>query len=652
MRNVAYAISVRPPRAVYICTDLSHSPTDNLCRSTRVPKFAPVSDSAMTSTLLVPTVDSTRLTALLDSLVRRGVPVMFVGGAGTGKTSLMKSYLSGRSTVDETFLTTTITLNYFMDSASLQSRLDGAIDKRSGRLYVPPHGKRLVLFFDDLNLPYIETYGTQNALSLLRQVIDHRSYYDRSDLGTRRDVADLGFTAAMNPTAGSFTITERLQRCFATFAAAMPSDADLTTIYSSILGGHLGRGAAFASDVRAMLDPLVDATLRMHKSVTVDFLPDAERFTYTWSMRELASVFSGLAAARGELYATPLKLVRLWAHEMMRVYGDRLIDEADTAKFDARLRATAKVVFKDIELEAILAKPLLHTSFAAQPPGLGSDAAYVPLPVGEQGIGMLSKTLSAKLEEYNAAHPTMDLVLFEAAMEHVTRMARILSRPGGHALLIGVGGSGKQSLARLAAYICGLDIRQLSITARFTVVDLNDALKGMIRSAGVKGTGTVFLLTDSQIVNERFLVPINDLLASGWIPDLFERDELDTILGALRVEAKSAGVQTDSPDDMLAFFISRVRANLHVVLCCSPVGNDFRIRARRFPGLVSTTSIDRFTPWPAGALVSVAARFISDLDLGGQAVAAAVAEHMAHVRYIEPVPHARNARIVRLPAKA
>lgn len=213
-------------------------------------------------------------------------------------------------------------------------------------------------------------------------------------------------------------------------------------------------------------------------------------------------------------------------------------------------------------------------------------------------------------------------------MEHITRICRIISNPSGNAMLIGVGGSGKQSLTRLAAFICGMEVKQLSVTSRFKVDDLKESLKDMYKMAGVKGIPLVFLMTDSQIINDRFLIYINAILSSGWISDLFAKDEMEGLLGGVRNEAKAQGVP-DTPETLLAFLISRIRSNLHVVLAFSPVGQTFRVRARRFPAIINCTAIDFFHSWPRDALISVAQRFLEEVELGSEAVRDQLAIHMA-----------------------
>lgn len=126
-------------------------------------------------------------------------------------------------------------------------------------------------------------------------------------------------------------------------------------------------------------------------------------------------------------------------------------------------------------------------------------------------------------------------------------------------------------------------------------------------------------MTDTQIPKEHFLIFINDILSAGYVPDLFAKDELDGILGKIRGEAKSQGCE-DTPYALFNFFVDKVRKNLHMCLCFSPVGETFRKRARSFPGLINSTSIDWFHEWPEDALIGVATRFLKEIEFPNEEI--------------------------------
>jgi len=109
---------------------------------------------------------------------------------------------------------------------------------------------------------------------------------------------------------------------------------------------------------------------------------------------------------------------------------------------------------QDIDETVLYRQPSLYCHFAQ---GIGE-----PKYMGVEGWNELNKILVEALEGYNELNAAMNLVLFEDAMMHVCRINRILESPRGNALLIGVGGSGKQSLSRLAAYISSLDVFQVT----------------------------------------------------------------------------------------------------------------------------------------------------------------------------------------------
>lgn len=69
---------------------------------------------------------------------------------------------------------------------------------------------------------------------------------------------------------------------------------------------------------------------------------------------------------------------------------------------------------------------------------------------------------------------------------------------------------------------------------------------------------------------------------------------------------------------MFGQYLNRVKANLHVVMAMSPLGDLFRQRLLKFPSLVNCCTIDQFTNWPAEALLNVGNGSIMDgtIDLG------------------------------------
>lgn len=84
---------------------------------------------------------------------------------------------------------------------------------------------------------------------------------------------------------------------------------------------------------------------------------------------------------------------------------------------------------------------------------------------------------------------------------------------------------------------------------------------------------------------------------------------------AVREPAQKAigAVGEASRDAIYDYFIQRVRSNLHLVICMSPVGDAFRRRCRMFPSLVNCCTIDWFEKWPHEALLSVAESSFKDI---------------------------------------
>ena len=217
------------------------------------------------------------------------------------------------------------------------------------------------------------------------------------------------------------------------------------------------------------------------------------------------------------------------------------------------------------------------------------------------------------LSEYNESHTAMNLVLFDDALEHLTRIHRVIRMDEGHALLVGVGGSGRQSLARLAAFAAGYEVFEITLSRGYGEPEFREDLKTLYNKLGIENKKMVFLFTDAHVAQEGFLELINNMLTSGMVPALYAEDEKDALLGQIRDEAQKKGIPP-TKEACWTYFVSKCANNVHIVLAMSPAGETLRNRCRNFPGLVNNASIDWFSAWPLQALEAVATQFLADVS--------------------------------------
>jgi dynein heavy chain len=352
-------------------------------------------------------------------------------------------------------------------------------------------------------------------------------------------------------------------------------------------------------------------------------LPTPAKFHYVFNLRDLSRVWEGMLNATNEAISEPKHILNLWKHECTRVIADRFTSHQDKKWFESALSAVISENMGEDSLKMLDEEPFF-VDFLRDPPEATGDEpedavfdapkVYEPVPTFQ----FLREKLGQYMQQYNEIirGSSLDLVFFRDAAIHIVKISRIIRTSRGNALLVGVGGSGKQSLTKLASFIAGYKMFQITLTRSYNQTNLLDDLKYLYRVAGGQGKGITFIFTDNEIKSEGFLEFINNVLSSGEVSNLFPKDELDEILNELIGTMKKEFPKIPpTQDNLYNFFINRARDNLHVVLCFSPVGGKFRTRALKFPGLISGCTMDWFSKWPKDALIAVADYFLSKFNI-------------------------------------
>uniref|UniRef100_A0A2K5RBI2 Dynein axonemal heavy chain 12 n=1 Tax=Cebus imitator TaxID=2715852 RepID=A0A2K5RBI2_CEBIM len=407
--------------------------------------------------IIVPTMDTIRYTFLMDLSITYAKPLLFVGPTGTGKSVYVKDKLMNHLEKDRYF---PFYVNFSARTSAnqVQNIIMARLDKRRKGVFGPPMGKKCIIFIDDMNMPALEKYGAQPPIELLRQFFDCGHWYDLKDT-SKITLVDIELIAAMGPPGGGRNpVPPRFIRHFNVCSINSFSDETMVRIFSSIVAFYL-RTREFPPEYFVIGNQIVNGTMEIYKQSMENLLPTPTKSHYTFNLRDFSRVIRGCLLIERDSVQSKHTMIRLFVHEVLRVFYDRLINDDDRRWLFQLTKTVIKDHFKESfdsifshlrkQNAPVTEEDLRNLMFGdyMNPDLEGDERLYIEIP----NIHHFNDVVDQCLDEYNQTHKTrMNLVIFRYVLEHLSRICRVLKQSGGNALLVGLGGSGRQSLTRLA----------------------------------------------------------------------------------------------------------------------------------------------------------------------------------------------------------
>lgn len=565
----------------------------------QVPTVEVNTHSITQNDMVVPTLDTVRHEDVLYSWLAEHKPLILCGPPGSGKTMTLFSALRKLPTMEVVGLnfssatTPDLLIKTFDQYCEYRKTLNGVV------MSPTQIGKWLVFFCDEINLPAPDKYGTQRAISFLRQLVEQNGFWRSSDK-TWVSLERIQFVGACNPPTdvGRTPLGARFLRHAPIVMVDYPGELSLQQIYGTFNSAVL----KVIPSLRGYSEALTKAMVQFYAESQTRFTPKIQPH-YVYSPRELTRWVRGLYEAIKPLENLAVEgLVRVWAHEALRLFQDRLVAENERQWTEEAVKRIATEHFPNIDDHAALKAPILFSNWLSK--------NYVPVE-REQ----LREFVKARLKTFCEEEVDTPIILFNDVLEHVLRIDRVFRQPQGHLILIGVSGSGKTTLSRFVAWMNGLKVFQIKVHGRYSASDFDDDLRDVLRRTGCKGEKVCFIMDESNVLDSGFLERMNTLLANAEVPGLFEGDEFAALMTACKEGAQRQGLLLDSQEELYKWFTQQIIKNLHIVFTMNPPEGGLSSKAATSPALFNRCVLNWFGDWSDQALFQVGSELTHSVDL-------------------------------------
>jgi dynein heavy chain len=418
------------------------------------------------------------------------------------------------------------------------------------------------------------------------------------------------------------------------FVIQVPSDSIVNSAMTRVFDKYYSKAKA-PPLVTKMARMLPEATIALCKSLKQSLTSNDSKAHYTFNLHDTMCTLKSLLHCSPSQLATPEDVMRLWRHECERVFSDKLVSVNHQA-----------VVLESIQ------HILQHKSFdeinrdlclVEENDRFGSFFRTDALGAAILGYGVLPD-MDTLFDQLEAMQTKKKIIcpLYDDAIEQIIRMARVLSMPRGSVILVGSIGSGRASLARMAAAVSESscfcpddDILQGKGTYM-------DSIGQAYRIAGLEARSVTVVMCADNLLDAGLLDKLNNFLVTGVLPGAIQKKEFDVIADEMRLMLKDGASSLQSDRQILSTFERRAWQNMHLVVCCRPKrsgskdvetrGNRVEDLMTRFPALLSACQTIWLQQWAGETLNDVAAVYFQDFAVESMPIEIPqLCEYMAEV---------------------
>ena len=571
----------------------------------RVPQVELEAAKVIKPDVVIETIDTVRHTDVLSAWLGDRRPLILCGPPGAGKSMTLTAVLNAMPDFELVTLNFSSSTGIDLILRTLKHHCTSEKTPTGSVLRPVVRNKWLVIFCDEINLPKTDQYGTQRVITFLRQITEHGGFWRGSDLSfvTLERIQIIG---ACNPPtdAGRVKLSNRFLRHSPLMFVDFPSIPSLRIIYGTFVRAML----KLQPSLRAHAEPVTEAMIEVYADSQKRFTPDVQPH-YIYSPRELSRWVRAMYEAmnpsgegRQSLTLSYNDLVRLWLHEALRLFQDRLVESSECEWTDRKVNDVAHKHFRNADLNTALARPVLYSDWLSK--------NYCSVNQEE-----LRTHVKLRLQVFREEELDVKLVIFDEVLAHILRIDRVLRQPLGHLLLVGTSGGGKTILSKFVSWMCGYSVFQIKVHKFYKAEDFDRDLRDVLTRSGCQAEKICFIFDESNVLDSAFLERMNALLASGEVPGLFENADWDNLMEQCKMAASRDGVITNKEEELYKYFCTQVQRNLHVVFTMNPANEDFDNRTATSPALFNRCVIDWFGEWSHTALYQVGHEFTLKLQL-------------------------------------